>query len=540
VGMLLAFVTAYQTLGISFTLGAVIVGVSVVLTVRWTSTFIIRWLREVLIVNYTRELQTQAFDKALDARIEYFDREGSDDILNAIVTQAEYAGRVIQLVVNFFEQGLLSLMYLAIALVIAPQLTIFAIVFLGTFSLLFRYALESGYDIGDRVADANERVQQAAQAGTQGIRDAKLFGLKKELFDDFLLAVNQFAESSIKQKRNQTAIQNFYNLLTAVSVFVLIYISIVFAKMSLGSLGVFLFAMFRLGPKASTLNTRLYQIENKLPHLVRTQQFIDELDQNRESETGTETVPEKVQKITFSDIRFSYQGQNNEAVSGISLEFEKGEFIGIVGESGAGKSTILSLLSRLYEPDSGKIRANDRSIHNMPIDEWRDRIAVVRQDPFIFNDTLRYNLTIGRRNVSKEELNKITRIAKIDKFLEDLPAGYDTELGDQGVRLSGGQRQRVALARALLKQADVLMLDEATSDLDSTLEKEVQNSIENLDRDYAMVGIAHRLSTVRNADRIYTVDSGEIIETGRHDELIENNNQYAELYGVQSQGRETT
>jgi len=221
-------------------------------------------------------------------------------------------------------------------------------------------------------------------------------------------------------------------------------------------------------------------------------------------------------------------------LSGISLQFEKGEFIGFVGRSGAGKSTIASLLARFYQPDSGEIRANGRSIHDMSIDEWRKRIAVVRQDPFIFNDTLRYNLTIGNRDVSEEELDKVMRIAKVDEFFAELPDGYETQLGDQGVRLSGGQRQRVSLARALLKEADVLVLDEATSDLDSTLEKQVQECIENLDRDYAMIGIAHRLSTVRNADRIYTVDSGEIAETGRHSELVEEGGQYAKLYATQS------
>jgi len=539
-GVLLAFVTAYQTLGVPFTLGTVIIGVSLVLTVRWTSTFIVRWLRASLQINYTRELQTRAFNHALDARIEYFDNEGSDNILNAIVTQAEYAGRVIQRVVNFFEQGLLTLMYLAIAFLLSPLLTIFAVVFLGGFSVLFRYALESGYDIGDRVADANERVHEAAQAGTQGIRDTKLFGMKRELFRDFIDAVRQFASASIKQRRNQQAIQNFYNLLTAISVFLLIYLALTFANMSLGALGVFLFAMFRLGPKASNLNSQLYRIENDLPHLVRTQKFIDELEQNREPDPELEQVPEKVRTVTFDDVHFSYQGQEEEAVAGISLEFIEGEFIGFVGQSGAGKSTIVSLLARMYEPDSGEIRANERSIHEMPVDEWRERLAVVQQDPFIFNDTLRYNLTIGNRGVTKEKLDKFTRIAKVDEFFDELPDGYDTQLGDQGVRLSGGQRQRVALARALLKDADVLVLDEATSNLDSTLEKEVQKSIEDLERDYAIVGIAHRLSTVRNADRIYTLDSGEIVETGRHEELVANDGQYAELYRVQTERSETT
>ncbi|WP_336001788.1 ABC transporter ATP-binding protein [Halorientalis halophila] len=533
-GVMGLFVSAYQILGIPFTLGSVVIGVSLVLTVRWTLTFVVRWLREALVVDYTREIQTQSFDNALDAKIEYFDREGSDDILNAIVTQAEYAGRVIRFVVNFVEQGFLVLMYLGIAFVLAPVLTLFALVFLGGFSVLFRYVVEPGYELGDKVADANERVQQAAQAGTQGIRDTKLFGLKQELFDDFLDAVDQYAQAGIRQQRNQQAIQNFYNLLTAVSVFILIYMAITFAQMSLGALGIFLFAMFRLGPKASGLNSKLYQIENNLPHLVRTQEFIDELERNSESVADSEPVPDEVREVEFDEVRFSYRGQEETALAGVSFRFEKGEFIGFVGQSGAGKSTIVSMLARMYELESGEIRANGRSIHEMDIDDWRSRIAVVRQDPFIFNDTLRYNLTIGNRAVSQQKLGRVCRIAKVDEFFDDLPNGYDTQLGDDGVRLSGGQRQRVALARALLKDADVLVLDEATSDLDSSLEKEVQESIESMDRDYAMVGIAHRLSTVQNADRIYTVDQGTIIETGDHEELITNDGQYAKLYALQS------
>lgn len=533
-GILGAFVSVYQFLGIPFTLGFVVVGVSLVLMVRWTLTFVVRWLREALVIDYTRELQKRSFDNALDAKIEYFDQEGSDDILNAIVTQAEYAARTIRYVINFIEQGFLVLMYLTVALVIAPSLTLFALIFLGGFAILFRYGLESGYDLGDEVADANERVQQAAQAGTQGIRDTKLFGLKQELFEDFLDAVNQYASSSITMRRNEQAIQNFYNLLTAISVFVLIYVAITFANLSLGALGVFLFAMFRLGPKASGLNSKLYRVENNLPHLVRTQEFISELKRNSEPEATSEPVPDEIQTVEFDDVRFSYEGQKDESLSGVTFEFEKGEFIGFVGQSGAGKSTIVSMLVRMYEPDSGEIRANSRRIHEMDIDEWRSRIAVVRQNPFIFNDTLRYNLTIGNRKVSQADLERVTQIAKVDEFLDELPDGYETQLGDDGVRLSGGQCQRVALARALLKDADLLILDEATSDLDSNLEKQVQGSIENMERNYAMIGIAHRLSTVKNADRIYTVDQGKIVEAGSHRELISSGGQYATLYKSQS------
>ena len=170
----------------------------------------------------------------------------------------------------------------------------------------------------------------------------------------------------------------------------------------------------------------------------------------------------------------------------------------------------------------------------MDLVEWRDRLSMVKQDLFIFNDTLRYNLTLGNREVSDEELDRVCSTAKVDEFIHELPDGYDSLLGDDVVRLSGGQQQRVALARELLEDADVLTLDEATSDLDSNLEKQVQQAIEETDRDYAIVTIAHRLSTVKNADRIYTVEEGRVTETGQHDELVEEGGKYAELYGIQA------
>jgi subfamily B ATP-binding cassette protein MsbA len=192
------------------------------------------------------------------------------------------------------------------------------------------------------------------------------------------------------------------------------------------------------------------------------------------------------------------------------------------------------LLARLYEHDAGEIRANDIPIDEFDIDGWREQLSVVRQSPFIFNDTLRYNLTIGNRDVTDAELDRVCSIARVDEFFEELPNGYDTMLGDDGVRLSGGQKQRVALARALLEDADLLILDEATSDLDSNLEQDVQRAIEAMDRDYAMITIAHRLSTVQNADRIYTMDDGEVTEVGTHSELLDNGGQYEELYTIQS------
>lgn len=532
-GVMAVFVMLYQGLGIPFTLGFVVVGVAVVMTARYTMSFVVAWLREALRTYYIRDLQMRAFGSALDARIEYFDEEGSDDILNAIVTQTNYAGRAIQRVVRLTQMVFLSLAYLLIAVFIAPSLTLFALVVLGGLTVLLRNIVEPGYETGDLVAEANEQRQKAAQAGTQGIRDIRIFGLTDELFQEFMDAIDQFTDSRIKLRRNEAAINNFYNLGVAVSVFVLIYLALTFANLSVGALGVFLFAMFQLGPKVSQVNQQFYNLENDLPHLVRTQDFIRELDGRKEPNDPVRDVPAEVSKVEFDSVRFSYDS-DEDVIRGLDFKVEKGEFIAFVGQSGAGKSTIVSLLARLYEVDEGEIRANGVPISEMDISEWRNRLSVVRQNPFIFNNTLRYNLTIGNRDVSETDLDRVCKIARVDEFFNDLPNGYETMVGDDGVRLSGGQKQRVALARALLEDADLLVLDEATSDLDSNLEQEVQAAIEAMDRDYAMITIAHRLSTVQNADRIYTMGDGEVIETGTHSELLDNNGQYEQLYAIQS------
>ncbi|MFW5896206.1 MAG: ABC transporter ATP-binding protein, partial [archaeon] len=398
-------------------------------------------------------------------------------------------------------------------------------------TVLLRRVLEPAFTVGTRVADANERVQQAVQAGTQGIRDVKLFGMTGELFDKFRKALDNYTRSSIRLARNEAALMNFYDLATALTLFALIYIGFVFSALKLGELGIFFFAMYRVAPLASRFNSQVYRLEGDLGHLVRTHRFLDEIDERLE--TGGDRDLDAIESVTFDGVHFAYDG-DERVIQDLSFGFEAGEFVGFAGQSGAGKSTIVSLLTRMYTPDAGEIRANGVPIEAYDLDAWRSRIAVVRQQPFIFNATLRENVTIADRDASDADVERVCEIARVDEFLDDLPWGLDTPLGDDGVRLSGGQRQRVALARALLKDADVLVLDEATSDLDSHLEQQVQSAIEAMEREYAILAIAHRLSTVQNADRIYTMAAGEIVESGSHEELMDRGGPYAELYAVQS------
>ncbi|WP_424014964.1 ABC transporter ATP-binding protein [Halorubrum xinjiangense] len=532
-GLLGVFLRVYQFIGIPFRLEYLIVGVGLAMTVRFTFSFLVTWLRSILQTTYEELLRTEAFDSAIDAKVSYFDEEGSDDILNAIITETRYSGKVIRFAVQSIETMFLALVYLSVMFYIAPRMALGALALLGGITYLLREVIEPAYTVGSQVATSNERVQEAVQAGTQGIRDVKLFGLAPELFENFDEWIGKYRESSINLGRNRAAIRNFYDLAAALTLFALIYAGFTYSGLALGALGIFFLAMFRLAPLVSRLNSNFYNMEGNLPHLIRTQEFVEELDGRRESEG--EADPGRVSTIEFDDVRFSYN-DDEQVLDEISFTIDRGEFVAFVGQSGAGKSTIVSLLARFYDPDAGEITADGTPINEFDLRAWRDRIAVVRQQPFIFNDTLEGNVTVGNRDASREAVEEVCAIAKVDEFADDLPNGYDSQLGDDGVRLSGGQRQRVALARALLTDADFLVLDEATSDLDSSLEKEVQASIEAMDRDYGMIAIAHRLSTVQNADQIYTIDSGEIVEAGTHEELLGAGGDYADLYTIQSEG----
>jgi len=525
------FVSTYLFFGIPFSLGYLIAGVGLVMTFRYTMSFLVKWLGQVLGYKYEQYLRAEAFDQALNAEVEYYDDRGTDEILNAIITETRYSRKTIDSGVKMMETLFLVLMYVAVMFYISPEMTVFATVLLVGITVVIRYGIEPAVTVGTRVAEANEEVQQKVQAGTQGIRDVKLFGLESEVYSGFADSIRQYTDSSIRLARNDIAIKDFFELAAAITIFVLIYIGFTFTGLSLGELGIFLIAMFQLAPKVSRLNSKVYNVEGYTSHLVRTQSFLDELKQ-RQEHSGDKSIS-NVSEIEFDDVEFSYT-EDEQVLNGISFTVERNEFIAFVGQSGAGKSTIVSLLVRMYDPGCGEIRADGVDITECDLKEWRNRIAIVRQDPYIFNDTLENNVTIANRDATQREIERACEIAKVTEFLDELPNRYDSELGDEGVRLSGGQQQRVSLARALLKDADFLVLDEATSNLDSNLEREVQAAIESMDSDYGIIAIAHRLSTVKNADRIYTVDDGQIVESGTHKQLLADDGEYAELYANQS------
>ena len=238
-------------------------------------------------------------------------------------------------------------------------------------------------------------------------------------------------------------------------------------------------------------------------------------------------------EVDFRHLYFQYENALAPALDNFNFHIQPGQSVALVGASGAGKSTVLSLLQRFYEPSAGGVFIDGKDTASVTQRSLRENIGVVTQDTFLFHDTIYENIRYGRLDASRQEIESAAKQAYIHDFIQTLPEGYQTRIGDKGCRLSGGQQQRVAIARALLKNAPVLLLDEATSALDSESERMIQTALETLSKGKTVIAIAHRLSTILNADTIIVMDAGRIVERGRHADLYAANGRYRRLYDLQ-------
>ncbi len=279
----------------------------------------------------------------------------------------------------------------------------------------------------------------------------------------------------------------------------------------------------------ATINMAVYQ---GAAAFKRIDEIITKEIKVREIENNPQLKIKKSQ-IKFNKVNFKYETTNEKAIKDVSLNIEGNTMVAFVGHSGAGKSTIINLLPRFYDPQSGSIEIDGQNIKNVSLTSLRKNLSMVSQDVILFDDTIKNNITYANNSASQEEIISACKFAAADEFIKKLPNGYDTLIGENGIRLSGGQKQRISIARAILKESPIILLDEATSSLDAESEEIVQNAITNLTNNKTTLVIAHRLSTIHNADKIFVLKNGEIIDSGNHDFLIKNCEEYKSLYKKQ-------
>ena len=296
----------------------------------------------------------------------------------------------------------------------------------------------------------------------------------------------------------------------------------------------FLAAMMLAYQPVRSLSTLNMIINSGLSAASRILPIIDQknLIKNLESAKPLEI---KNADINFSYVNFSYNDNEGPTLQSINLEFKGGKMTSLVGHSGSGKSTILNLIPRFYDAKSGDIMIDNQSIYSSTIESLRSEISMVSQETTLFDDTIKNNIKYGRQEATDDEVFKVAKLSYCDEFINSLPNKFDTLIGENGVRLSGGEKQRLSIARAMMKKSSIILLDEATSSLDSETESKIQEALKVLTKNKTTIVIAHRLSTILNSNNIYVIDSGKIVDNGKHEDLMINSELYKNFYEKQIQ-----
>jgi len=372
------------------------------------------------------------------------------------------------------------------------------------------------------------------QETISGNRVVKAFGMEGFEIGKFREAARSLLRENMRWIRAFAATSPLMDILGAVVISGILLFArgeIKVSRMSIGSFGAFTFALFKAYEPLKRLGS-IYQLFLQAAGIsAQVFSFID-LPEEVLDTPGAKALPHFSEAIEFEDATFSYDG-SGLILKGVNLKVVAGTVVAIVGSSGAGKTTLVNLLPRFYVATSGCVRIDGVDLRDVSLRSLREQMAIVTQETILFNDTIWNNLCYGRPNMPEEGVVAAAKAALAHDFIMQLPKGYHTVIGDRGQRISGGQRQRLAIARALLKNAPILILDEATSELDSESELLVQNALNNLMRGRTVFVIAHRLSTIRRADVIAVLDNGTICERGTHDDLLTRGGIYARLYDMQ-------
>jgi len=475
------------------------------------------------------DLRAELFQKLHDLPKSYFDANQSGQLINRITfTTTQVSGAASNAVKTLIREGFLLIGLFIYLMILNFKLTLLLI---GTAPLIALIV----YVAGKRLKKLAKKIQTAMGDVTHIASEAVDGHVEIKSFNAQDYENSRFLEANTSNKNQNLKLEATGNMATPIiQVLVSISLSIV-AYFALGAqLGISLDAetFVAFFTAAGLMAKPIRQLSNiniiVQKGLAAANEIFEQLDQDIETDLGE--IKDKIEgNIEFNNVSFSYE-TGRQILNDINLSINKNETVAIVGKSGSGKTTIANLIPRFYNHSSGEILIDGTSINDFSLDHLRSQISIVNQSPSLFNDTISKNIAYGDDEIDVEKLKESARLSGCSEFIENLPEGYESEIGDDGVLLSGGQRQRLAIARAFYKDSPIIILDEATSALDTESELIVQEALEKLITDRTTIVIAHRLSTIENASKIIVLDNGSIVETGTHKELIENKAVYHSLY----------
>lgn len=485
--------------------------------------------------EFAAHLRKRLFKKITDSNWIFFTKTRSSDFAHALTNEIERisigTGQFLTLISSLF----ILAVYLIFALKISGLIT--GLIFLvGIILLLFlRRRTQSSGSRGEKLSTVTKDMYSSTIQHLDGMKTVKSFNMEDRNVQEFSNVADGVSNSYMDTIKSYVDVKLLFDIGSVVILSILVFILITMVKISTAELLILLFLFVRMIPSFSTIQRSYQYFINMLPAFASVVNLEEECKKATEDQKESENV-EFEKEIKFDNVSFHYNKENRSfSIKGLNLSIVAGKTTAIVGLSGAGKSTVCDLIMGLLKPDDGQIFIDENHLKGENDSSWRNQIGYVAQDTFLFNDTVRNNLLFAEEKAKEKDIWNALKSASADEFVLKLPDGLNTLIGDRGVRLSGGEKQRLALARALIRKPALLIMDEATSNLDSKNEKNILESIENLHGDISILMIAHRLSTIKNADMIYLMDNGLIIESGSWEELISiRNGNFRLLYELQN------
>lgn len=540
VSSVFAFVGLHPTLATVLGLYVLIVSMHALLS-RWQ---MIRSLT--LQHDFAAFLRHRLYGTIAHADWLFFSRSRSSDFMHVLTAEVERVDEATYYLLHLVATAIVTLIYTIFALRLSAAMTGVAFVCGAGVTMLLRGKTRIAHLAGQELSQATSHLYAAATEHLSGMKTAKSYGAEDRHVDLFATLMKRVRSQCIRMARSGAELHCWFEIGSVLVLSLIVYVALEVLAMSTAEVLLLLFLFARMMPRFADMQQSYQSFVALLPAFTMVTKL------QARCEAAAESNAERMEEVTlrrgihFEQVSFSYQGDDKvSAVRSLDLIIKAGQTTAIIGPSGAGKSTIADLVMGLLVPDQGRVLVDGIPLSPERMRAWREQIGYVSQDTFLFHDTIRANLLWAQPDAGDADIRQALRSAAAEGFVFGLPEGLDTILGDRGVLVSGGERQRLALARALLRRPSLLILDEATSNLDSENERRIQRAIENLRGQMTILVITHRLSAIRNADVIYVLERGRVVESGTWDTLaIQENGRFrllcrAQGVDVHSAGKRT-